>query len=140
MKVKVTFEIDENGVLIVTAEEKGFDNGNRISIENVDRFSEEDIDRMIQQAEQYRLDDQYKEETAMAKNELESYCYTVEEALETIPEPGRSTIELKLVETIKWTEDAKLADKSSYEERQKSLKVTYDEIICNMNAAVELIE
>lgn len=136
MKINVTFEIDENGVLIVAAEEKGVDNGTQISIENVESFSEEDIDRMIQQAEQYQLDDQKQKETVMAKNELESYCYTVEEELEAIPEPGRTTIEHKILETMEWTKTAKMAEKSSYEERRKSLKAAYDEIINQMNAAV----
>lgn len=77
-QIEVTFEIDVNGILHVTAEDKGTGNKNKITITNDhNRLSPEDIERMINDAEKFAEDDKRVKEVVEAKNELESYAYSL---------------------------------------------------------------
>lgn len=77
-QIEVTFEIDVNGILHVTAEDKGTGNKNKITITNDhNRLSPEDIERMINDAEKFADDDKRVKETVEARNELESYVYSL---------------------------------------------------------------
>jgi heat shock protein 5 len=72
-QIEVTFEIDVNGILKVTAEDKGTGNKNNIVINsNTNRLSPEDIDRMIKDSEQFADEDKKVKDRVDAKNELES--------------------------------------------------------------------
>ncbi len=72
-QIEVTFEIDVNGILKVTAEDKGTGNKNNIVINsNTNRLSPEDIDRMIKDSERFADEDKKVKERVDAKNELES--------------------------------------------------------------------
>uniref|UniRef100_A0A1I7XVC5 Heat shock protein 70 n=1 Tax=Heterorhabditis bacteriophora TaxID=37862 RepID=A0A1I7XVC5_HETBA len=77
-QIEVTFEIDVNGILHVTAEDKGTGNKNKITITNdQNRLSPEDIERMINDAEKFAEDDKKVKEQVEARNELESYAYSL---------------------------------------------------------------
>lgn len=77
-QIEVTFEIDANGILRVTAADKGTGNTNQITISNnKGRLSEQDIDRMIVEAEKFAEEDRLLKERADTKNELENYVYSV---------------------------------------------------------------
>ncbi len=72
-QIEVTFEIDVNGILKVTAEDKGTGNKNNIVINsNTNRLSPEEIDRMIKDSEKFADEDKKVKERVDAKNELES--------------------------------------------------------------------
>jgi len=74
--LKVTFEIDVNGILHVTAEDKGTGNKNKITITNDhNRLSPEDIERMVNDAEKFAEEDKRVKETVTLRNELESHAY-----------------------------------------------------------------
>jgi len=83
-QIEVTFEIDVNGILHVTAEDKGTGNKNKITITNDhNRLSPEDIERMITDAEKFAEEDKKIQELVEARNELESYTYSLKTQVNT---------------------------------------------------------
>jgi len=77
-QIEVSFEIDVNGILRVSAEDKGTGNKNNIVINNdQNRLSPEDIDRMINDAEKFAEEDKRVKEKVEARNELEGYAYSL---------------------------------------------------------------
>ena len=81
-QIDVTFDIDANGILNVSALEKGTGKSNKITITNdKGRLSKDDIDRMVSEAEKYRADDEREAERVQAKNQLESYAFTLKNTI-----------------------------------------------------------
>jgi len=138
-QIEVTFDIDANGILNVTALERSTNKENKITITNdKGRLSKEDIERMVNEAEKYRSEDEKQKETISAKNTLESYCFNMmatldEENLKSkISDSDRTTIQDKCKETIKWLDANQLADKEEYEHRQKELESVCNPIITKL--------
>ena len=78
-QIEVTFEIDANGIMVVSAEDKGTGNKEKITITNDNnRLSPEDIERMINDAEKFAEEDAALKGKVEARNELESYAYRYE--------------------------------------------------------------
>ncbi|WKY16166.1 hypothetical protein Q1695_001112 [Nippostrongylus brasiliensis] len=111
-QIEVTFEIDVNGILHVTAEDKGTGNKNKITITNdQNRLSPEDIERMINDAEKFAEDDKKVKDQVEARNELESYAYSLKNQVGDKEKLGgkldaddKKTIEDAVDETISWLE------------------------------------
>jgi len=138
-QIEVTFDIDANGILNVTALERSTNKENKITITNdKGRLSKEDIERMVNEAEKYRNEDEKQKETISAKNGLESYCFNMKATLDEenlkskISESDRTTIMDKCNETIKWLDANQLADKEEYEHRQKELEGVCNPIITKL--------
>lgn len=138
-QIEVTFDIDANGILNVTALERSTNKENKITITNdKGRLSKEDIERMVNEAEKYRNEDEKQKETIAAKNSLESYCFNMKATLDEdnlkskISESDRNTIMEKCNETIKWLDANQLADKEEYEHRQKELEGVCNPIITKL--------
>lgn len=95
-KIEVTFDLDANGILNVSAKEISTGKSERITIKNdKGRLSKEDIDKMLKEAEMYRQEDEKQRERVSARNQLESYVFSVKQAVEEAGE--------KLSETDKKT-------------------------------------
>ncbi|XP_043652551.1 heat shock 70 kDa protein cognate 4 [Drosophila teissieri] len=138
-QIEVTFDIDANGILNVTALERSTNKENKITITNdKGRLSKEDIERMVNEAEKYRNEDEKQKETIAAKNSLESYCFNMKATLDEdnlktkISDSDRTTILDKCNETIKWLDANQLADKEEYEHRQKELEGVCNPIITKL--------
>lgn len=138
-QIEVTFDIDANGILNVTALERSTNKENKITITNdKGRLSKEDIERMVNEAEKYRNEDEKQKETISAKNGLESYCFNMKATLDEenlkskISESDRTTIMDKCNETIKWLDANQLGDKEEYEHRQKELEAVCNPIITKL--------
>ncbi|EDW15172.1 hypothetical protein AWZ03_007848 [Drosophila navojoa] len=138
-QIEVTFDIDANGILNVTALERSTNKENKITITNdKGRLSKEDIERMVNEAEKYRNEDEKQKETISAKNGLESYCFNMKATLDEenlkskISDSDRTTILDKCNETIKWLDANQLADKEEYEHRQKELEGVCNPIITKL--------
>jgi len=138
-QIEVTFDIDANGILNVTALEKSTNKENKITITNdKGRLSKEDIERMVNEAEKYRNEDEKLKETVSAKNALESYCFNMkatmdEENLKTkIAESDKTLILDKCNETIKWLDGNQSAEKEEFEHRQKELEAVCNPIITKL--------
>lgn len=140
-QIEVTFDIDANGILNVTALEKSTNKENKITITNdKGRLSKEDIERMVNEAEKYRNEDEKQKETISAKNALESYCFNMKATMEDdklkdkITEAEKKTILDKCNDTIKWLDGNQLAEKEEYEHRQKELEGVCNPIITKLYA------
>ncbi|XP_055301925.1 heat shock 70 kDa protein cognate 4-like [Sitodiplosis mosellana] len=141
-QIEVTFDIDANGILNVTALEKSTNKENKITITNdKGRLSKEDIERMVNEAEKYRTEDEKQKETIAAKNGLESYCFNMKSTMDEenikskISESDRNTILAKCNETIKWLDANQLGEKEEYEHRQKELEGVCNPIITKLYGA-----
>lgn len=138
-QIEVTFDIDANGILNVTALEKSTNKENKITITNdKGRLSKEDIERMVNEAEKYRSEDEKQKECITSKNALESYCFNMKATMEDdklkdkISETEKKTILDKCNDTIKWLDGNQLAEKEEYEHRQKELEAVCNPIITKL--------
>merc|ERR1711941_189972 len=82
-QIEVTFDVDANGILNVSACDKSTGKSQKITITNdKGRLSKEDIERMVNDAEKFKADDEAAKEKVSAKNELESYAYQVKQSVD----------------------------------------------------------
>jgi len=132
-QIEVTFDIDANGILNVGACDKSTGKQNKITITNdKGRLSKEDIERMVNDAEKFKADDDKQKEVIAAKNGLESYCFNMKQTIEDekvkdkISETDRKVINDKCDDTIKWLDANQLAEVEEFNDKQKEL-----EGICN---------
>nr|AAN14526.1 heat shock cognate 70 [Chironomus yoshimatsui] len=138
-QIEVTFDIDANGILNVTALEKSTNKENKITITNdKGRLSKEDIERMVNESEKYRNEDDLQKDRIAAKNGLESYCFNMKSTMvdeklkDKISESDKKPIMDKCNETIKWLDANQLGDKEEYEHRQKELEGICSPIITKL--------
>merc|ERR1712174_84746 len=111
-QIEVTFDIDANGILNVSASDKSTGKVNKITITNdKGRLSKEEIERMVNDAEKFKAEDDKQKERVSAKNELESYCFNMKTTLDDekvkdkISEDDMKTITDKCDEAIKTLEE-----------------------------------
>lgn len=135
-QIDVTFDIDANGILNVSAVEKSTGKENKITITNdKGRLSKDDIDRMVSEAEKYKADDDKQRDRVQAKNGLESYAYQMKQTMEDeklkdkISEDEKKTVLDKCNEVISWLDSNQTAEKDEYEDKQKELEKIYNPII-----------
>ncbi|KAK7017930.1 hypothetical protein SK128_003228 [Halocaridina rubra] len=128
-QIEVTFDIDANGILNVSAVDKSTGKENKITITNdKGRLSKEEIDRMVHDAEKYQEDDAKQRERIDAKNRLESLCFSVKSAVsepsvaDKLTADEKRSIEQKAEETLKWLEANQLAEKEEFEHHMKELE------------------
>jgi L1 cell adhesion molecule like protein len=111
-QIEVTFDIDANGILTVTAEEKGTGKTQNITITNdKGRLSQEDIDRMVSEAEQFKEEDEQARARVEAKNQLETQCYQMKDMLEQnqeLDEATRTTLNEAITKTHEQCDDPDL--------------------------------
>merc|ERR1712216_1045364 len=108
-QINACFDIDANGILNVSAEDKSTGQKNKITITNdKGRLSKEDIERMVQEAEKYKAEDEEHKKKIDAKNGLENYAYSMRNSMEDeklkdkLDPEDKKTIEAKIDETIAW--------------------------------------
>jgi len=142
-QIEVTFDIDANGVLNVTAEDKGA-SGKRANItitNDKGRLSKDDIDRMVREAEQYADEDKAAKERIDAKNALESYCYQMKNTASedkfksAVSEDEAKAVNDKVDEVMQWLETAEHAEKDEFESMQKDLEAVCNPVITKMYQA-----
>merc|ERR1712236_89685 len=141
-QIEVTFDIDANGILNVSACDKSTGKQNKITITNdKGRLSKEEIERMVQDAEKFKADDEKQKERISAKNSLESYCFNMKSTVEDdkfkdkVPEEDRSKILEACNEAIKWLDANQLGEKEEYEHKQKEIEQICNPIITKMYQA-----
>lgn len=137
-QIEVTFEVDANGILQVSAEDKGTGKSEKITITaEKGRLSQEDIDRMVREAEEYADEDRKVKERIDGRNGLEGFLYnlknTVEDKLEGKIEDGdKETIMNAVQDGLDWLEDNQEAEKEDYEEKQKEIEKITNPIMSNL--------
>merc|ERR1711962_1746776 len=141
-QLEVTFEIDVNGILRVSAEDKGTGNKEKIEIKNdANRLSPEDVERMIKDAEEFAEEDAKVAARATAKNELEQYAYSLKNQIADTSEKGlggklddeeKETINTGVEETIEWLEENGEADADEIKEMKTKLEAIVQPIVSKM--------
>merc|ERR1719236_191812 len=128
-QIEVTFDIDANGILNVSAQDKSTGKVNQITITNEKgRLSQADIDRMVSEAEKYAAEDEQNKKKIEAKNGLENYCYSMkntlqEEKLQDKFDAGdKDKIESAVQECLDWLERNQMAETEEFEAKQKELE------------------
>merc|ERR1739844_510246 len=122
-QIEVTFDIDANGILNVSASDKSTGKQNKITITNdKGRLSKEEIERMVNDAEKFKADDEKQKERISAKNGLESYCFNMKTTIEDekvkdkISEEDRTAIASKCSDALKWLEGNQLAEVDEFQD------------------------
>merc|ERR1712188_95062 len=137
-QIEVSFEIDANGILNVGAEDKGTGKNEKITITNdKGRLSQEEIERMVQEAEEYQEEDKKIREKIEARNQLENYVYSMKNTLsdsekgvaDKIGDDDKETIEKALEEANEWLDDNQEAEKDDFEEKLKEVQDACSPII-----------
>ncbi|KAK3877627.1 hypothetical protein Pcinc_017662 [Petrolisthes cinctipes] len=141
-QIEVTFDIDANGILNVSAVDKSTGKENKITITNdKGRLSKEEIERMVQDAEKYKAEDEKQRDRVSAKNSLESYCFNMKSTLEEekfkdkVSEEDRTKIMDACNDAIKWLDANQLGEKEEYEHKQKEIEQICNPIITKMYQA-----
>lgn len=133
-QIEVTFEVDANGILNVRAEDKGTKKSEKITITNdKGRLSQEEIDRMVKEAEEFAEEDKKVKERIDARNNLETYVYNMKSNInekdklgDKIDSDDKEKIEETLKEALDWLDENQSAEKEDFEEKLKEV-----EAVCN---------
>jgi len=125
-QVEVTFDIDANGILNVSAVDKGTGKSEKITIKNdKGRLSKEESDRMVDEAEKFRSEDEAVAARVTAKNELENYCYNVRNSInedavkDKLSADDRTALEDVVKDHLEWLDHNQQASKEEYDDRRK---------------------
>jgi L1 cell adhesion molecule like protein len=141
-QIEVTFDIDANGILNVSAEDKTTGKKNKITITNdKGRLSKEQIEKMVSDAEKYKGEDESNRKKVEAKNHLENYAYSMrntirdEKVSSKLDASDKQTIEKAVDDAIAWLDKNQLAEVEEFEHQQKQLEGVCNPIITKMYQA-----
>merc|ERR1712146_614423 len=142
-QIEVTFEIDENSILTVSAADKGTGKKESITIENDSgRLTKEEIERMIKESEEYAEEDKAIKDKIDAKNQFENYIYQMKNSVEDkdklaekISEDDKSSIQDALTDASDWLNANSDAEKGDFEDKLKELQAVCDPIIAQVYQA-----
>ncbi|PIA46045.1 hypothetical protein AQUCO_01600368v1 [Aquilegia coerulea] len=132
-QISVYFDIDANGILNVLAEDKTTGMKNKITIINdKGRLSKEDIEKLVQEAEKYKAEDEEHKQKVEAKNAIENYAYNMRNTIKDEKVGGKLSaddkkkIEDAIEQAIQWLDGNQLAESDEFEDKMKEL-----ESLCN---------
>jgi heat shock protein 1/8 len=138
-QIDVTFDLDANGILNVNAEDKSTGKSKKITITNdKGRLSKEEIEQMIKDAEKYKAEDEAAEKRIQAKNQLESYAYSMKNTVndakfaDKLSATDKQAIEKATADVINWLDDHSEAEKDEFEAKQKELEAICNPIVTKM--------
>ncbi|KAI7983567.1 Heat shock cognate 70 kDa protein [Camellia lanceoleosa] len=138
-QINVCFDIDANGILNVSAQDKTIGRKNKITItNNKGRLLKEKIEKMVQEAEKYKSEDEEHKKKVEAKNALENYAYNMrntikDEKISTkLPPADKKKIEDALDQAIHWLDANQLAEADEFEDKVKELESICNPIIAKM--------
>ncbi|CAL9119620.1 unnamed protein product [Musa textilis] len=132
-RINVCFDIDASGILIVTAEDKTTGHKNEVTITNdKGRLSKEDIEKLVQEAEKYKTEDEEHKRKVEAKNALENYAYNMrntikdEKVSSKLPPADKKQVDDAIEQAIQWLDRNQVAEVDELENKVKEL-----ESLCN---------
>ncbi|CAI0399868.1 unnamed protein product [Linum tenue] len=138
-QINVVFDIDANGILNVSAEDKTAGVKNKITITNdKGRLSKDEIERMVQEAERYKAEDEEVKKKVEAKNSLENYAYNMRNTIKDekiagkLDSADKEKIEKAVEETVQWLDGNQLAEVEELEDKLKELEGLCNPIIAKM--------
>nr|QBK87831.1 MAG: Hsp70 protein [Marseillevirus LCMAC202] len=128
-QIEVSFNVDANGIMNVTAVEKGTGKTNKVTITNDrGRLGKEEIDRLVREAEQYSQEDRKVLEQHEAKNNLENYAYTLKNSIseqtvrDKLGDNDHQMLEDKISEVLEWLDNNSSAEKEEFDSKRKELE------------------
>lgn len=149
-QIVVNFDVDANGILNVTASDKSTGTRNNITITNESgRLSKEDIERMVQEAEKYKADDEAVKANVEARNGLENFAYGIRNTVQdpkmsggesssaSLSTEDKEKMEDMVKKTMEWLEATPAADTSDYETKRKELEDAWNPIITRVYASAQ---
>ena len=141
-QIEVTFDMDANGIMNVSALEKGTGKTNKIVITNdKGRLSKEEIERMLSEAEKYKEEDEAETSRISAKNGVESYAYSLKNTMsdskvdEKLDAGDKEKLKAAIDTTISWLDENQTATKEEYESQQKELEAVANPIMMKFYGA-----
>jgi len=136
-QIEVTFDLDANGILSVSArDKKNTSNTKKITInQQKGRLSQEEIDRIVEEAEKYKAEDEEKRKQVQAKNDLENLVYQMRNTLDDtkfknlLKEEDKKKVDEAVKACLKWIDEHPHADKDEYDNKRKELEEMWRPII-----------
>jgi heat shock protein 5 len=136
-QIEVTFEVDANGILNVKAEDKASGKSEKITITNEKgRLSQEEIDRMVKEAEEFAEEDKKVKEKIDARNALETYVYNMKNQVsdkdklaDKLEGDEKEKIEAATKEALEWLDENQNSEKEEYDEKLKEVEAVCNPII-----------
>jgi len=137
-QIEVTFDIDANGILNVSAVEKSTGKENKITITNdKGRLSKQDVERMVAEAEKFKAQDELQRKKIEAKNGLENYCFSLrnslnEEKVAAALGADKAVLEKAVQDSLNWLEGHAEESPETYEEKKKELEKVANPIMTKL--------
>ena len=138
-QIEVTFDLDANGILDVSAKDVSTGKQEKITIKNDSgRLSKADIDRMLSEAEKYREEDEKQQKRIQARNQLEAYIFGCKQAIEDAPadkltEDDKKTVRDKCSTELAWLDSNTTAEKDEFEDHLKDVQRTCGPIMSKLH-------
>jgi len=142
-QIDVAFDLDANGILNVSAEDKSTGSKNKITITNEKgRMSKEEVERLVEEAKTYAAEDEKNRKKVEARNALEQYAYASRQAirdekapgLSNVPSEDKEQVEKAVKETIEWLDANKLAEVDELEDKRRELENKVSPMMTKMYA------
>nr|KAG5690346.1 hypothetical protein BaRGS_001268 [Batillaria attramentaria] len=139
-QIEVTFDIDANGIMTVTAQDKSTGKKSHVTIKNdKGRLSKEDIDRMVNDAEKYREEDEKQRQRVEARNKLEAYVFSIRQAVtdagDKLNDQDKDTINRLCDETLSWLDKNSLAEKEEFEDKLQEVQKVCSPLMAKLHGA-----
>ena len=141
-QIELTYDIDANGILNVSAVEKSTGREQHITITNdKGRLTKGEVERMIAEAEQYKTEDEANAKRILSKNELENYCYSVKNSLSDekiqgkIEEDEMVVMNEKMKEVLAWLEEHQDSEVDEYNNKKKECEQLFTPIMQKIHAS-----
>lgn len=139
-KIDVTFDLDANGILNVSAKDNSTGLSKNIVIKNdKGRLSQAEIDRMVSEAEKYKEEDDRQRERVAARNQLEAYVFGVKQALDDagdkLSDQDKEPVRRECEDALKWIDNNILAEKDEYEHKLQELQKICSPVMSKMHGA-----
>jgi len=138
-QIEITYDVDANGILNVSAVEKSSGKSEKITVSNdKGRLSKDDIERMVKEAEKFKEEDKKEGERIDSKNNLESYVYQVKSSIEDdklkdkIGEDNLKNIRESVDDIIKWFDEDNNYKKEDYDNKMKELQNLFNPVMGQM--------
>ena len=135
-QVEITYDVDANGILNVSAVEKSSGKTEKITVKNEKgRLSAEEIQKMVDDAEQFKEDDTKQREKVEARNGLDNYIFSVKQSLnddklkDKFTDEDKTSVEDKIKEVQDWYDEHLESEKEEFESKQKELESVFSPIM-----------
>ena len=139
-QIEVSFDVDANGILNVTAKDKSTGKSNSITITNDSgHLSKAEIERMVADAEKFKAEDEAQKARIESRNELENYAFSLKSALrdgeDKLGSEDKARVNQEVDEALKWLDSNQLAEKEEYKDKYQELQKICSPIMAKLHGA-----